>query len=93
MNALLERRKRDEEPEVVATPEDLALLQEIRDILRSQATRWRARNPASPLLGSYRDRRYAMRFWSSSAVAIAVGGPPHAERTSWWIIPCGWPVR
>jgi large conductance mechanosensitive channel len=39
VNALLERRKRGEEPEVVATPEDLALLQEIRDILRSQATR------------------------------------------------------
>ncbi|HEY3895388.1 MAG TPA: large conductance mechanosensitive channel protein MscL [Pseudonocardiaceae bacterium] len=38
-NTLLERRKRGEEPEVVATPEDVALLQEIRDILRSQATR------------------------------------------------------
>jgi large conductance mechanosensitive channel len=38
VNALMERRKRGEEPEVVATPEDIALLQEIRDILRSQAT-------------------------------------------------------
>lgn len=38
-NALLERRKRGEEPEVIATPEDVALLQEIRDILRGQATR------------------------------------------------------
>lgn len=35
----MERRKRGEEPEVTATPEDIALLQEIRDILRSQTTR------------------------------------------------------
>ena len=33
---LMERRKRGEEPEVVATPEDIALLQEIRDLLRVQ---------------------------------------------------------
>ncbi len=39
VNALMERRKRGEEPEVVATTEDIALLQEIRDILRSQAAR------------------------------------------------------
>jgi large conductance mechanosensitive channel len=36
MNALLERRRRGEEPEVVATPQDIALLQEIRDLLREQ---------------------------------------------------------
>lgn len=39
VNALMERRKRGEEPEVTATPEDIALLQEIRDILRNQTTR------------------------------------------------------
>lgn len=39
VNALMERRKRGEQPETVATPEDVALLAEIRDILRSQATR------------------------------------------------------
>ena len=39
MNALLERRRRNEVPEVSATPEDVALLQEIRDLLRDQATR------------------------------------------------------
>lgn len=33
---LLERRNRGEEPEVVATPEDIALLQEIRDLLRDR---------------------------------------------------------
>lgn len=33
---LMERRKRGQEPEVVATPEDIALLQEIRDLLREQ---------------------------------------------------------
>jgi large conductance mechanosensitive channel len=33
---LMERRKRGEEPEVVATPEDIALLQEIRDLLRNR---------------------------------------------------------
>jgi large conductance mechanosensitive channel len=36
LNALLERRKRGEEPEVVATPEDIALLQEIRDLLANR---------------------------------------------------------
>jgi large conductance mechanosensitive channel len=36
MNHLLERRKRGEEAEVVATPEDIALLQEIRDLLSEQ---------------------------------------------------------
>lgn len=35
---LMERRKRGEEPEAVATPEDIALLQEIRDLLAAQAT-------------------------------------------------------
>ena len=39
VNALMERRKRGEEPEVAATPEDIALLEEIRDILRSQTRR------------------------------------------------------
>jgi large conductance mechanosensitive channel len=39
VNALIERRKRGEEPEVTATPEDIALLEEIRDILRSQTRR------------------------------------------------------
>ncbi len=39
VNALMERRKRGEVAEVAATPEDIALLQEIRDILRNQATR------------------------------------------------------
>ena len=33
---LLERRRTGEEPEVVATPEDIALLQEIRDLLKAQ---------------------------------------------------------
>jgi large conductance mechanosensitive channel len=33
---LMERRKRGLESEVVATPEDIALLQEIRDLLRSR---------------------------------------------------------
>lgn len=33
---LMERRKRGQEPEVVATTEDIALLQEIRDLLREQ---------------------------------------------------------
>lgn len=37
MNELLEMRKRGEVPEVVATPEDVALLQEIRDLLAAQA--------------------------------------------------------
>ncbi len=36
VNALLERRRRGHEPEVTATPEDIALLQEIRDLLREQ---------------------------------------------------------
>ena len=36
MNKLMERRKRGEVPEVTATPEDVALLQEIRDILRAR---------------------------------------------------------
>ncbi len=34
---LMERRKRGQEPEVVATPEDIALLQEIRDCCASSA--------------------------------------------------------
>jgi large conductance mechanosensitive channel len=33
---LMERRKRGQEPEVTATPEDIALLQEIRDLLRAR---------------------------------------------------------
>jgi large conductance mechanosensitive channel len=33
---LMERRKRGQEPEVTATPEDIALLQEIRDLLRNR---------------------------------------------------------
>jgi large conductance mechanosensitive channel len=36
MNVILTRRKRGEEPEVEATPEDIALLQEIRDLLRDR---------------------------------------------------------
>lgn len=35
---LLERRREGEEPEVTATPEDVALLQEIRDLLKDQAS-------------------------------------------------------
>ena len=34
---LMERRKRGEEPEAVATAEDIALLMEIRDLLAAQA--------------------------------------------------------
>jgi large conductance mechanosensitive channel len=37
MNALLTRRKTGAEAEVVATPEDIALLQEIRDLLRDRS--------------------------------------------------------
>ena len=37
VNALMERRKRGEEPPVEATPEDIKLLQEIRDLLRATA--------------------------------------------------------
>ena len=37
VNALLERRKRGEEPEVAAPTEDIVLLQEIRDLLRQRA--------------------------------------------------------
>ena len=37
VNKLMERRQRGEEPEAVATPEDVALLQEIRDLLRDRA--------------------------------------------------------
>lgn len=33
VNKLMERRKRGVEPEIEATPEDIALLQEIRDLL------------------------------------------------------------
>jgi large conductance mechanosensitive channel len=36
VNALMERRKRGEEPPVEATPEDIKLLQEIRDLLRAR---------------------------------------------------------
>jgi len=36
LQKLLERRKRGAEPEVVATSEDIALLQEIRDLLRDR---------------------------------------------------------
>ncbi|MFI7588799.1 large conductance mechanosensitive channel protein MscL [Spongisporangium articulatum] len=36
MNKLMELRKRGEVPEVAATPEDIALLQEIRDLLRDR---------------------------------------------------------
>lgn len=36
LQKLLERRKSKEEPEVQATTEDIALLQEIRDLLREQ---------------------------------------------------------
>ena len=35
---LMERRKTGEQPEAVGTPEDIALLQEIRDLLRDQTT-------------------------------------------------------
>lgn len=37
MNALLLRRKRGQEPDVEATPEDIALLQEIRDLLANRS--------------------------------------------------------
>jgi large conductance mechanosensitive channel len=36
VNKLMERRKRGEEPETEATSEDIALLQEIRDLLRAR---------------------------------------------------------
>lgn len=36
MNALMERRKRGQEPEVEAPTEDILLLQEIRDLLRAR---------------------------------------------------------
>jgi large conductance mechanosensitive channel len=36
VNAVMERRKRGEEAPVEATPEDIALLQEIRDLLRAR---------------------------------------------------------
>jgi large conductance mechanosensitive channel len=36
VNALMERRKRGQEPPVEATPEDIKLLQEIRDLLRAR---------------------------------------------------------
>ncbi len=36
VNALLARRKRGQEPDVQATPEDIALLQEIRDLLANR---------------------------------------------------------
>jgi large conductance mechanosensitive channel len=39
MNALLERRRRGEEPEVTAPSEDVLLLQEIRDLLKAQSER------------------------------------------------------
>ena len=39
MNTLTALRKRGAEPEVVPTPEDIALLQEIRDLLRDRNTR------------------------------------------------------
>ncbi len=37
VNALMERRKRGEEPEVAAPTEDIVLLQEIRDLLRQRS--------------------------------------------------------
>jgi large conductance mechanosensitive channel len=37
VNALMERRKRGEEPEVAAPTEDILLLQEIRDLLRQRS--------------------------------------------------------
>jgi large conductance mechanosensitive channel len=36
MNLLLERRRRGEEPEPASPPEDIVLLQEIRDLLRNR---------------------------------------------------------
>jgi large conductance mechanosensitive channel len=36
MNLLLERRRRGEEPEPASPPEDIVLLQEIRDLLRDR---------------------------------------------------------
>jgi len=36
MNALMERRRRGEEPEPATPPEDIMLLQEIRDLLRDR---------------------------------------------------------
>jgi len=42
MNALMERRRRGEEPEPAAPAEDILLLQEIRDLLRDR------QNPAGP---------------------------------------------
>jgi large conductance mechanosensitive channel len=37
LNALMERRRRGEEPEVAAPSEDILLLQEIRDLLRERS--------------------------------------------------------
>ena len=37
MNKIMEMRKKGEVPEVEATPEDIALLQEIRDLLKTRA--------------------------------------------------------
>jgi len=39
VNKLNERRRRGEEPEAEATPEDVALLREIRDLLRARGGR------------------------------------------------------
>jgi large conductance mechanosensitive channel len=38
VNALMERRKRGEEPEPEAVPEDILVLREIRDLLRERQT-------------------------------------------------------
>ncbi len=46
MRRLLELRRRDDVPEVTATPEDVALLQEIRDLLRDGALQ--GGRPAGP---------------------------------------------
>ena len=37
VNALMERRRRGEEPEIAAPTEDILLLQEIRDLLRQRS--------------------------------------------------------
>ena len=34
-----------------------------------------------------------IRDWIWAAVAWGSGGPPHVERSSAWMTPCGWPVR
>ena len=52
------------------------------------------RTRRAPSTGAQRqERSVAMRSSSCSMLAMAVGGPPQAWRSSLWIIPCGFFVR